>query len=115
MINFLLIIVLTGLMHAARSFSTGAMPGSTGTTLAMRYGLLAASFAGGIFKEMRLPKLTGYTAAGIVAGPHVLDLISQSMVDNLTLVNGMAVALIALGAGVELEYRTMRPLIRSIG
>src|SRR5690606_1881031 len=61
------------------------------------------------------PKLTGYLATGIAAGPHGLDLVTERMVSGLTLVNGVAVALIALTAGGEMSFARMRPLLRSIG
>jgi Kef-type K+ transport system membrane component KefB len=61
-----------------------------------------------------LPKLTGYIITGIVVGPAALGLVNERMVDSLKVVNGMAVALIALTAGVELELRAMKPLLRTI-
>jgi Kef-type K+ transport system membrane component KefB len=112
-LNLLLLLILGGLMEAVRSFTVGSM-GSGGTSLAFGYLLLTAYFAGGIFHQLRLPRLTGYIAAGIVVGPAVLGLLNESMVGSLELVNGMAVAMIALTAGTELELRAMRPLLRSI-
>ena len=113
--NFVLLLALTGLVHAMRSFSASESVLSTGTTLAFGYLLLAAFFIGGYFRRVSLPKLTGYIATGIVVGPSVLDLVSQPMLDNLEIVNGMATALIALSAGAELGFKKMRPLLRTIG
>jgi Kef-type K+ transport system membrane component KefB len=50
-----------------------------------------------------------------VVGPQVLGLVSQPMVANLQIFNGIATALIALTAGVELDLRSIRPLFRTIG
>jgi hypothetical protein len=44
----------------------------------------------------------------------VLGLLDDGMVENLQIVNGTAVALIALTAGTELRIDVIRPLIRSI-
>jgi Kef-type K+ transport system membrane component KefB len=107
-------VVIAALMQATRSFSTGVVPGSAGTLLAFGYLLLAAFFAGGVFKQLRLPRLSGYIATGIAAGPMVLGLVSREMVASLDVVNGIAVSMIALTAGSELDLRTMRPLLRSI-
>ena len=112
--NVILLVVLGGLMHATRSFSPSGPPGSGGTLLAFGYVLATAFFAGGLFRQLRLPRLTGYIAAGIVAGPMGLGLLSRPMVASLDVVNGIAVAMIALTAGSELELRAMRPLLRSI-
>ncbi len=112
--NVLLVVLLGFMMQSVRSFNVGDASGSAGTSLAFGYLLLTAYFAGHVFKQIGLPKLTGYIATGVVAGPDVLGLLTGHMVDSLKLVNGIAVALIALTAGSELELRSMRPLLRSI-
>ena len=114
--RLLLVLILAGLMHAARSFAPDATVGggAAGTALACGYLLLSAFLMGSIFKSLRLPRLTGYLATGIVVGPNVLGLVSHPMVSNLQIFNGVATALIALTAGVELDLRMMKPLLRSI-
>jgi Kef-type K+ transport system membrane component KefB len=114
--RLLLVLILAGLMQAARSFApdTAIGGGAAGTALACGYLLLSAFLMGSIFKSLRLPRLTGYLATGIVVGPNVLNLVSQPMVSNLQIFNGVAIALIALTAGVELDLRMMKPLLRSI-
>jgi Kef-type K+ transport system membrane component KefB len=113
-VNLVLLLVLGGLMHAARSFSAAAASTVGGTTLGLGYLTLTAFFAGKLFKTLRLPRLTGYLVAGVVVGPAALGLVAETMVANLQLVNGMAIALIALTAGGELEVRALKPLLRSI-
>jgi Kef-type K+ transport system membrane component KefB len=113
-VNVVLLVVLGGLMHATRSFSPAGPPGSAGMLLAFGYVLVTAFFAGSLFRQLRLPRLTGYIAAGVVAGPMGLGLVSRPMVASLDVVNGIAVAMIALTAGCELELRAMRPLLRTI-
>lgn len=114
--RILLLVVLAGLMQAAGSFapSPGTGSGAAGTALAFGYLLLSAFFAGDLCESLRLPRLTGYILAGIAAGPSVLNLVSTVMTGNLRIFNGVAIALIALTAGVELDWREMRPLFRSI-
>jgi Kef-type K+ transport system membrane component KefB len=112
-VTIFLVLALTGLMRALASFSAEEQT-SAGVSLALGYLLLSSYFIGGLFKRVGLPKLTGYIATGIAVGPGVLGLVSVSMLDSLRIVNGVAVALIALTAGSELEYRAMRPLFRSI-
>lgn len=112
--SVVLLIVLAGLMHAVRTFGLGSAPGSSGTSLAFGYLLVTGYFAGGIASRLRLPKLTGYLLVGALVGPSALDLVSASMIASLELVNGMAVAMIALTAGAELSLRELRPLARTV-
>lgn len=116
MIQLLLLICLGGLMHAARTYTPFPTLGSgpAGTTLAAGFLILAALLAGDLFKQLGLPKLTGYLATGIVAGPYVLGLVSESMLVDLRIFNGVAIALIALTAGTEMDFRALRPLMRGI-
>ena len=115
LIQILLIIAVGGLMHAARTFAPGAGAGtSAGTALAIGFFLLTAFFVGKLFAAIRLPRLTGYIVTGLVVGPSLLGLINEGMIADLNLVNGIAIALIALTAGGELNFRAIRPLLRSI-
>lgn len=115
--RILLILILAGLMDAARSFAPAPDTGSgaAGTALACGYLLLTAFFAGSVFKSLGLPRLTGYLTTGIIVGPQLLGLVTEPMIANLQIFNGVATALIALTAGVELDLRAMRPLLKSIG
>jgi Kef-type K+ transport system membrane component KefB len=113
-VTILLLIVLGALMQATRSFTEGDEPGSAGTSLAFGYLLISAHFGGQLARAINLPKLTGYLSVGLLVGPSALGLLSERMVESLTLVNGMAIALIALTAGIELDLRLMRPLLRFI-
>lgn len=110
----LLLVVLAGLMHATRSFGPEGQPGSSGTSLALGYLLVTGYFSGLLAKRAGLPKLTGYLLIGMVVGPAALGLVSHPMLESLTLVNGMAVAMIALTAGSELELRELKPLARTV-
>jgi Kef-type K+ transport system membrane component KefB len=112
-VNLLLVLVLWALMESVRSFRH-VEPRISGTSLAFGYLLLTAFFSGRIFRDLRLPMLTGYLAAGVAVGPAALALVDARMIESLELVDGMAVALIALTAGTELELRALRPLWRSI-
>jgi Kef-type K+ transport system membrane component KefB len=116
MLRSLLLLGIGAFMWAARSFmpEANASGGAMGLTLALGFVLLSAFFAGQLVSAFGLPKLTGYIAAGIVSGPAVLDLVTEHMVGDLQLVNGVAVSLIALTAGGELNVRRMRPLMKTI-
>ncbi len=114
--SVILLIVLGALMHAARSFAPDAGFSGTpaGVTVAFGYLLLSAFLAGKIFQWAHLPRLTGYLVTGLVVGPGVLDLISEPTLVSLRIFNGVAIALIALTAGSEMEFRSLRPQLRAI-
>jgi Kef-type K+ transport system membrane component KefB len=112
--NLALFLILLGMMHVVRSFTTGGEPGGAGTSLAFGFMLVSGYFAGTLAKEVHLPKLTGYMLMGALAGPAALDLVSVPMVESLKLVNGVAVAMIALTAGNELEIGELKPLLRTV-
>ena len=111
---FLLAITVV-LIAAARSFlpEETSLVGS-GAALAFGFVLLAAIQSGTIFAGVKLPRLTGYLVSGFVAGPSVLNLVTERMLSDLKLVNGVAIGLIALSAGGELNFRRLRPRIRAI-
>ncbi len=113
MIAVFALLALAGLMQAARSFAPGTVAAG-GTELAFGFLLLTSYFMGKLFNKVGLPKLTGYIAAGILAGPQVLDLVDTPMVGQLKLVGGVATAIIALQAGAELNIRAVRPLFKVV-
>jgi Kef-type K+ transport system membrane component KefB len=112
--RIVILAALLGIMTAAASFHADGTDTGAGTALSVGYLLLTAFFLGAIFKQLRLPKLTGYLAAGIAAGHSGLDLLPHAALDDLQIFTGVAVALIALTAGTELEFKSMRPLVKSI-
>jgi Kef-type K+ transport system membrane component KefB len=73
-------------------------------------GLLTAE----LIAPLRLPHLTGYIAAGVCLGPHVLHFIDHETVKELEIVNTLALALIALAGGLELRTQDVRAVARSL-
>lgn len=111
-----LVLAMGGLMEAVLSFAGQSTEriAAAAVVLSVGFVLITSLFVGKIFAAARLPKLTGYLMTGIVAGPAVLGYLDQESVGGLRLVNGMAIALIALTAGSEMNFRALRPLMRSI-
>jgi Kef-type K+ transport system membrane component KefB len=85
-----------------------------GTIAAVGFLLLAGTLTSQLVELVGLPHLTGYLLAGIVAGPYALGLIDQSSVEDLTQVNALALALIALEGGAHLRVATLRAGWRSL-
>jgi Kef-type K+ transport system membrane component KefB len=85
-----------------------------GVGFAFGFALIAAALAGSLFERIKLPRITGYLVFGVLCGPYVANIISPVMARELTFVNGLAIALIAFIAGLELNLRRLRPVLGSI-
>ena len=84
------------------------------TPLALGFALIAAALTGALFERIRLPRVSGYLVFGMVCGPYVANIITQPMARDLQLVNGLAIALIALIAGLELNYAHLKPRLAAM-
>lgn len=114
--DLLLLLTVVGVASGARSFlPPDATVTGSGATLAFGFLLLAAFFTGRIFHALRLPHLTGFILCGAVLGPEVASVLTPGMLDDLTLVKRVAVSLIALMAGCELNLRALRSRAKEIG
>lgn len=76
--------------------------------------LLAGTLMSQLIEVIKVPHLTGYLVAGLLAGPHVLRLIDQTSVKQLAPVNTLALALIALAGGAELRVDQVRRGLKSL-
>lgn len=107
------LLLLFGLLYAG----TRAVPeihGPAGTIAAAGFLLLAGTLASELVEPLGLPHLSGYILAGVVAGPHVLHLVDHRAVEDLSGVNALALALIAMAGGSQLRMEMLRKGLRSI-
>jgi Kef-type K+ transport system membrane component KefB len=106
------LLAVFGLMLGASRASSLGGPGATiaAVGLLLLGGLLASEMA----EVVGLPHLTGYIAAGVVAGPHVLHLLDHEVVEQLSSANKLALALIALAGGAELRLLDLRARAKSL-
>jgi Kef-type K+ transport system membrane component KefB len=77
--------------------------------------LLAGTLTSELTAPLGLPHLTGYLIAGIASGPHLLALVDEHTVKALSPVNTLALSLIALAGGAELDLASVRKGARSLG
>ncbi|WP_022851765.1 cation:proton antiporter [Limisalsivibrio acetivorans] len=59
-----------------------------------------------LMSDFGLPKITTYLIAGLILGPHMTDIFSQRMVDSVLFIDKVALSLIALTAGGEINLRS---------
>ncbi len=76
--------------------------------------LLAGTLMSELVEIVGVPHLTGYLAAGMLAGPLTLHLIDHATVERLTPVNTLALSLIALAGGAELRIETLRRGVKTL-
>nr|WP_319396142.1 PTS sugar transporter subunit IIA [uncultured Desulfobacter sp.] len=76
---------------------------------------LAARQIGDTFKQAGFPLISGFLFTGIVAGPHVLNLIPSQAVSSLTFVDQVSLGLIAFAAGGELYLKELKSRLADIG
>ncbi len=109
----LLLLILLGLCIDQVAIWTGA-PLSPGPRTAMSVGLLVlcAWLAGMLLDRIRLPRISGYLLVGLLLGPVALAVITQNQVDDhLKFAGDLAIALIALTAGGEIDLKWLRTQI----
>ena len=90
-----------------RGLGSAAPTGSAGTALVLGFALVGAWVTGDLLRRFNLPRLTGYLLFGIVAGPQVANVITESMAGQLQVITGIATTLIALIAGLTLNLERM--------
>lgn len=75
---------------------------------------LASRRIGEVAVNARLPLISGYLLAGMLAGPYLLGLIPEGVPERLRFLDETALAIIAFAAGAELYLRELRGQLRSI-
>ncbi len=95
--------------------------------LALGFVILASYTIGSLVDVIKLPHITGYLIAGLVFGPSVAHMVgsgapapfdegilNESVIGQLSLLDTLAVALIAITAGGELKLESLRRGLRAI-
>ena len=112
----ILLAVVLAVALGSRSFlPADAVVTGSGATLAMGLMLLMALLSAQLTHSLRLPHVTAYILAGAFMGPDGLALLTSAMLTDLSPVKSVAVGLIALLAGCELNLRALAPRLRQIG
>ena len=70
--------------------------------------LLIAWHAGNVFQKYRLPRISGYLITGVLAGQHVLGLLTNVATNRLAVLDNLCLAVIGVAAGSELYLSDLR-------
>ncbi len=96
-------LLLLGLALALLHRFTATAPLAARAALALGAIVVLAELAGHLAARWRLPRVSGYVAAGIVFGPAWLGLVRADEAEALRLVSDAAIALFALRAGLAMR------------
>ena len=118
------------LLHAFSRVQEGQLDPTA--MLALGFVVLASFAVGSLVAIVKLPHITGYLIAGLVFGPSLAELVSswlvnwvvlppfdrgvlnKDVISQLSLLDTLAVALIALNAGGELKIEGLKRGFRAI-
>ena len=117
-----IVLLLLGLVGLYRFEQFAAHPFDPTGMLALGFVVLAGYTIGGLVGQIRLPHITGYLLAGFFLGPSIPQalgwtgfpppfdrgVLNREVIDQLSLLDTLAVALIALTAGGELKLEGLR-------
>jgi Kef-type K+ transport system membrane component KefB len=109
----LALVALLAAIAVLRGIDPLPVPGAE-VTLNLGILLLTAFIGGQVANRLGLSRVTGYIVIGLIIGPSVLGFLSDAEVEALQPFSGLAIALIALTAGGELNLRRLRGSYRSL-
>ncbi|MCP4684015.1 MAG: hypothetical protein GY867_01080 [bacterium] len=76
--------------------------------------ILLGLLGGKLSHRVKIPKVTGYMLTGLFFGPSVLGLISSGTLENIQLINDIALGLILFAIGGEIELQHLRAMGRKV-
>jgi trehalose-6-phosphate synthase/Kef-type K+ transport system membrane component KefB len=112
--RLLALALAVGAMASVRELHVQATTGSAATALALGFALMGAWVTGDALRRFHLPRVTGYLLFGLVVGPSLGNLITESMAAQLQVVTGIATTLIALIAGLTLSVERLGARLAAI-
>jgi Kef-type K+ transport system membrane component KefB len=114
------VLVLGALLLLLQFLRTITLPGTDRpgvepmTLAAVGFVVLAAFTVGELGGRAKLPRITGYILSGVVLGPHLANWITPGVVEDMTVFNNLALGLIALTAGLELDLPAIGRVLRTL-
>lgn len=72
--------------------------------------LLASFYFGRSMKYIKLPSIIGFMIIGLLCGPSFLNVISETLQNNLSFITELALGFVAFSIGLELSFSSLRRL-----
>lgn len=76
--------------------------------------ILLGLLGGKLSHRFKIPKVTGYMLIGLAFGPSVLGLLSRSTLDDISIINDIALGLILFAIGGEIQLSHLKAMGRRI-
>jgi len=76
--------------------------------------ILLGLLGGKLSHRFKIPSVTGYMLAGLVFGPSVLGLISTSALEDIHIINDIALGLILFAIGGEIELQHLKAMGKKV-
>ncbi len=106
-------LILFALLLSRVSFQS-ILPPSGELTFLLGLILIVSFLVGKLSLKIKIPMITGFLLTGIFLGPYLLNIITREGVKNFALINEIALSIIALSAGGELDLRELAKKIGSL-
>jgi len=104
--------IITGAMYGP---SLGLELPDAPAKLVLALLLLLPYLMSDVFAAIKLPRITGYILAGTILGPHVFGFVTSEQIADLSMIEDLALAVIALAAGAELGFADLAGQWKAIG
>jgi trehalose 6-phosphate synthase len=101
------IALVVAAVFGVRQIGPGGANEPPTTALALGFTLVVALVTGEFLRRFRLPRLSGYLLFGVLIGPYLGNVITEPMAGQLQIINSAATALIALIAGLTLNFERL--------
>lgn len=75
--------------------------------------ILISLLASKVMKLIKLPNVTGYLIVGLLFGPYCLNIISQQVVEELSIIPDIALGFIAFSIGAEFKLSYLKQIGKS--
>ncbi len=113
--NIIALVVVFCIMLFLKSSSLAPFSNpSFSPSISIGFILIFAFLLGKSINRFKLPQITGLILAGVFCGPYILKFLSIGDVENLQLLDGLALSLIALTAGGEMRIAQLRKNMKAI-
>ena len=76
--------------------------------------ILVGLLGGLLAKKLKFPMVTGYIIVGVILSPSVLNILSETTINNMEIITSVALGIIAYEIGGSLPIRSIRTLGRSV-
>ncbi len=110
--KFFMLLILFSIILAMKFLS----PSNAHDSVLLAIGLiiLGAYTLSEIGSSLKFPKVTGYILTGLLLGPFATGILSTEIVDEIEMFNTLAIGLIAIAAGLELHFSSLKKVILPI-